>query len=100
MTRIDRRGFLGATGAGIGALALGACVPRPSPDYPPQSGVPFEGTGTFPSGVGSADPTPSAVLVWTRLHPQLDTGSGVEVAVEVARTFVVDRGSQRLRRDI
>lgn len=86
MGTIDRRRFLGAAGATAGAVALGACVPRPGPDYPPQSGVPFEGRVPFPSGVGSADPTEAAVLLWTRLHPDLDAGGGVEVALEVATT--------------
>lgn len=92
MGTIDRRTLFGLAGASVGAAALGACVPRPMPDYPSQSGVPFEGVGPYPSGVGSGDPTESAVLLWTRLHPMLDSGSGVEVEVEVARSprFGVD----------
>jgi alkaline phosphatase D len=86
---MDRRRLLttgAAMGAAMGAAALTGCVPRPTPAYPPQSGEPFEGEGTFPSGVGSADPTPAAVLVWTRVHPDLDRGDGVPVQVEVATT--------------
>ncbi len=86
MAAVDRRRFLGAAGATAGAAVLGACVPRPTPDYPLQSGVPFEGTGPYPSGVGSGDPTDSAVLLWTRANPSLDTGSGVQLDVEVSRT--------------
>lgn len=80
---MDRRTLL-TSAAGIGALALTGCAPRPTPNYPPQSGEPFEGTGPFPSGVGSADPTPSSVLVWTRVHPARDNGSGVPVMVEIS----------------
>lgn len=74
------------TGWAAGALALGglACSPRPTPTYPQQSGGPFEGEGPFPSGVGSADPTASAVLVWSRVHPERDSGTGVPVRVRVA----------------
>ena len=74
---IDRRRFLaGLTTAG-GVTLAAACTPRPSPAYPVQTGAPFEGVGPFPSGVGSADPTPSAVLLWTRAHPERDTGDGI-----------------------
>lgn len=80
---MDRRTLL-TSAAGIGALALTGCVPRPDPTYPPQSGEPFEGAGPFPGGVGSGDPTPTSVLLWTRVHPAMDSGSGVPVMVEVA----------------
>lgn len=83
---MDRRQLL-AAGAAMGAVALTGCAPRPTPNYPPQSGQPFEGTGIFPSGFGSADPTESAVLLWTRVHPALDAGSGVELEVELATTL-------------
>jgi alkaline phosphatase D len=81
---MDRRRFLTAAG-GTGALWVAtACAPTPSPDHPPQSGAPFEGEGTFPSGVGSGDPVPDGVLLWTRVHPDLDHGDGVDVAYTVA----------------
>lgn len=82
---MDRRRFLTAAG-GTGALwVAAACAPNPTPEYPPQSGV-FEGEGTFPSGVGSGDPVADGVLLWTRVHPELDRGSGVDVAYSVATT--------------
>ena len=86
---MQRRALL-TSAAGLGALALAGCVPRPSPEYPAQSGAPYEGVGTFPSGVGSGDPMPTAVLLWTRVHPSLDAGGGVVVGVEVASTPTFD----------
>jgi alkaline phosphatase D len=81
-----RRTFLTAAGGAGAALAASACAPGAAPVYPPQSGQPFEGVGTFPAGVGSGDPLPDSVLLWTRVHPELDTGSGVDVHFEVAAT--------------
>ena len=97
---MDRRTLLSTAAAGVGGMVLAGCVPRPEPDYPPQSGEPFEGVGRFPSGVGSADPTPTSVLLWTRVHPQLDDGTGVDVLVEAASspdfaTSVVWRATAR-----
>lgn len=82
---MERRTFLTAGAATAGGLLLGGCTP-PSPVYPPQSGVPFEGTGPFPSGIGSGDPLPDAVLLWTRVHPERDSGDGVPIGVDVATT--------------
>lgn len=83
---MDRRTLLTSAAAGVGGLVIAGCVPSPAPDYPPQSGEPFEGIGLFPSGLGSADPTPTSALLWTRVSPRLDEGSGVEIDVEVAST--------------
>ena len=87
-----RREFLGASGAAAGGAFLTACVPRPTPSYPGTTGVAFEGVGPFPSGVGSADPTPTSVLLWTRVHPGVDSGSGVDVEVELSRGPTFARG--------
>jgi len=80
---MERRTFLAAGAATAGGVLLGGCAP-PSPDYPDQSGVPYEGSGWFPSGIGSGDPLPDAVLLWTRVRPDRDSGSGVPVEVDVA----------------
>ncbi len=95
---MHRRNVLAAWAAGAISLGAAACAPRPTPTYPPQSGTAFEGVGPFPSGVGSADPTPTSVLLWTRVHPERDPGTGVPVRVRVATTpdlsehsVVVDR---------
>lgn len=81
-----RRQFLGATGVAAGGAVLTACAPRPTPDYPPLSGEPYEGIGAFPSGVGSADPTATSVLLWTRVHPSFDPGPGVDVEIDLSRS--------------
>ncbi|CAN5578630.1 alkaline phosphatase D family protein [soil metagenome] len=85
---MQRRQFLGASGAAAGGAFLTACVPRPTPTYPPVSGQQFEGTGPYPAGVGSADPTPTSVLLWTRVHPSVDSGAGVDVEVDLSRSPV------------
>ena len=87
---MDRRTFLTASAAGAGGLLLAGCSP-PAPSYPPQTGLAFEGTGPYPSGVGSGDPTPTSVLLWTRIHPERDGGTGVPVSVEVATTPTFSR---------
>lgn len=81
---VRRREVLGGAAAGLGAAFLAGCAPGPGPTYPDQSGQPFEGEGPFPSGVGSADPTTTSVLLWSRAHPERDRGSGIPVRVEVA----------------
>lgn len=78
----SRRHFLGASAALTTGALIAGCTPTPT--YPSQSELPFEGTGPFPSGVGSADPLPEAVLLWTRIHPTLRDGQPVRVEVEVA----------------
>lgn len=78
---MDRRNFLGAA-IGLGGLWATGCVP--SPTYPPQSGELFEGTGPFPAGIGSGDPTPTSVLLWTRAHPERDRGAGIILELEVS----------------
>lgn len=81
-----RREFLAAGGVGAAGMVLGGCTPGPAPNYPPQSGEWFEGIGPYPAGVGSGDPTADSVLLWTRAHPGLDLGDGVELEVELARS--------------
>lgn len=95
---VRRREVLGGAALGLGGVLLGACAPGPGAEPPEQSGLPFEGTGPFPSGVGSADPTPTSVLIWTRVHPERDSGAGVVVRYEVATSpafagTVVDEGT-------
>lgn len=83
---MERRTFLTAGAAVAGGGWLAACSP-PSPAYPPQSGQAFEGVGPYPGGVGSGDPLPDAVLLWSRVHPVHDTtGAGVPVEVDIATT--------------
>ncbi len=83
---VQRRTFLASLAATGAAAATAGCAPRPRPDYPAQSGEAFEGTGPYPAGVGSGDPTPTSVLLWTRVHPERDRGDGVPVRVQLATT--------------
>lgn len=87
-----RREVLSAAAAAGLAVATAACAPRP--DRPPGSGVPFEGVGPYPCGLLSADPTPEAVLLWTRVHPGTDSGGGVDVEVDVSRDPGFGAGSR------
>lgn len=91
---MERRTFL-ASLAATGGAALVGCSARPSPRYPAQSGIPFDTTGPFPCGILSADPTPTAVLLWTRVSPERDRGDGVDVRLEVAAS--PSFGTQTLR---
>ena len=47
---MDRRTLLSTAAAGVGGMVLAGCVPRPEPDYPPQSGERISNL----SGVGEA----------------------------------------------
>ncbi|MCX6524245.1 MAG: alkaline phosphatase D family protein [Actinobacteria bacterium] len=80
---MQRRAFLASVGIAGGVIAAG-CAPRPDPTYPIQTGELFEGIGPYPSGVGSGDPTPDSVLLWTRAHPERDTGQGLFLTTEVS----------------
>jgi alkaline phosphatase D len=62
------------------ALADGGCIARPNEFGP--------GTGAFRHGVASGDPTPDAVILWTRVTPPSASGE-VEVTYELStsRTF-------------
>jgi alkaline phosphatase D len=82
--RVERRHFLIGTTAAAGAAIAAGCAPRPTVTYPAQSGLAFEGVGPFPGGIGSGDPTPDSVLLWTRAHPERDRGAGIPIRVEVA----------------
>lgn len=81
---VERRRFLIGTTAAAGAVFAAGCAPRPGVIYPAQSELPFEGVGPYPGGIGSGDPTPDSVLLWTRAHPERDRGPGIPVRVEVA----------------
>ena len=97
-----RRTFL-ASVAGLGGAWATGCAP--TPEYPFQSGQPFEGEGPFPSGVGSADPTSGSVLLWTCAHPERDGGDGIDLSVDVATSpsfvagsIVAELGARARRR--
>ncbi|WP_192756265.1 PhoD-like phosphatase N-terminal domain-containing protein [Actinopolymorpha pittospori] len=71
---MSRRGFLGITGVGVGALAVGLPILIPSRA---EAGAP-RGEDLFSLGVASGDPLPTAVVIWTRLAPvPLDPAGGM-----------------------
>ena len=83
--RIERRSFLTAAGAGVGALALLA-----DPDAAitaartrvRRAGIPVARDGRFRHGVASGQPTQQGATLWTRLD-ELEVTSRLQV--EVAR---------------
>ena len=79
MTKITRRGLLGA--AATGTLSVAACA-TPTTTSSPDVGA-YEGNVEFLHGVASGDPLSDRVVIWTRVTPQ--TGSGpIPVAYEVS----------------
>lgn len=87
MTAIDRRRFVlgaGALGAGIAA----APVVRMLPATPAQASELHDpDLAPFFHGVASFDPTPTAVLLWTRVTPQSLRAAKVPVRLRIARTI-------------
>ncbi len=85
----DRRRFLqqaGLTAASAAALTLGAPRPAARAD---------EELAPFPWGVASGDPTPTNVVIWTRIDPAVGASPTVAwvVATDPALTDVVASGS-------
>ncbi|MCU1496463.1 MAG: hypothetical protein JWM47_416 [Acidimicrobiales bacterium] len=82
---VNRRVFLAMLGA-TGASA--ALAPR---WFPLRSTAAAAGSAptvdpAYPHGIASGDPRPDGTVIWTRVDPGADTGSGVEVTWEVAAT--------------
>ncbi|MFB6131356.1 MAG: alkaline phosphatase [Salinigranum sp.] len=75
-----RLALTGALASALGERSLAAAVPRSSltrSDAPSAAGAGRGNSGdvpsseeVFPQSVSSADPTPSGVLVWTRIDPE------------------------------
>ncbi|KCZ46241.1 alkaline phosphatase D family protein [Hyphomonas pacifica] len=70
MTKITRRGLLGA--AATGTLSLAACATTPV--SAPVKTEAYEGEIDFLHGVASGDPLADRVIVWTRVTPKSGTG--------------------------
>ena len=78
MTKITRRGLLGA--AATGTLTIAACTTAPA--AAPEKAEAYEGEVEFLHGVASGDPLTDRVIIWTRVTPK--SGSGpVQVKYEV-----------------
>ncbi len=72
MSKLTRRGLLGASG---GVLGLAACGNEPiiEPEtritVSPDDRTAYAGTINFIHGVASGDPLPDSVIIWTRVTP-------------------------------
>ena len=95
---LDRRRFLGLGAAGVATIAT---VRMGHAGAQVASGRPHGGSGPFTLGVASGDPTPSGVVLWTRLAPDPLNGGGMgdhpitvkwEVAEDESMRRVVARG--------
>lgn len=86
---MKRREFIRHSSVLAGTYAFGAL----SRVVSAQSAVPdetSENPGVFPQGVGSADPQPDAVLLWTRAVPADGATASLGLIVQLARTPTFD----------
>ena len=70
MTKITRRGLLGA--AATGTLSVAACA-TPATKVAPKAAA-YAGEVEFLHGVASGDPLSDRVIIWTRVTPKSGTG--------------------------
>jgi alkaline phosphatase D len=92
---IGRREFLKRSGAGGAGLLLarrGVSTLAPT--------VAAAGEGVFAHGVASGDPTPSSVVLWTRVTPRPDAAPGIAegLPVDVAYEIASDPNFSRVLR--
>lgn len=82
---LDRRSFLALLGAGGAAAAL-----RPTwfelPGAAASPGAVPAVDPAFPHGIAAGDPRVDGAVIWTRVDPGADGGSGVDVTWEVSDT--------------
>jgi alkaline phosphatase D len=79
----DRRAFLRGLLVSVAAGAVPACDDRDAPGDDELSTDPADRARVFPQGLASGDPSPSSVILWTRVEPPAG-GGPVEVDYEVA----------------
>jgi alkaline phosphatase D len=96
---LDRREFLGAAGAGAGALILGGVPVDPAlAGRARRRATPIARGGSFPQGIASGIPTHRGVTLWTRLNGfDRDRLLHVEVARDADFRNVVLRRKVRAR---
>ena len=83
MSKLTRRGLLGA--AATGAVSLAACAaPEQSNDTAASA---YDGDVSFDHGVASGDPMSDRVILWTRVTPKSGTGA-IPVKYTVSRDGV------------
>ena len=73
MSKLTRRGVLGASGGLLGLAACGQDVvsqPETRIQAGPDERPGFPGSVSFEHGVASGDPLPDSVILWTRVTPQ------------------------------
>lgn len=70
----SRRNFLRAAGSAV-AVTASAGISVADADTPENSSVTFN-ADPFSLGVASGDPLPTAVVIWTRLAPNIDEENG------------------------
>ncbi len=69
MSKITRRGVLGAGGGLIGLAACGTDTETPSITVSPDARPGYPGIVAFNHGVASGDPLSDRVILWTRVTP-------------------------------
>jgi phosphodiesterase/alkaline phosphatase D-like protein len=107
MSDLSRRRFLVLSSASTAGVACGGAKPPAADTAPDDDGwLPastaysaalddrYVPSAWFPCGVASGDPTPDAVVLWTRVHP--DLGEGVAVRVELTADAAVTTFRQPL----
>lgn len=81
-----RRDFLASSIAGAFILKAAPLSFAMMTSSEPGSGVGAESRAAFPQGVGSADPQPDRVMLWTRLDNEHAGGATSIVSVQVSPT--------------
>lgn len=110
MSKLTRRGLLGASGGllGLAACSEGGVVSKPegritvSPDERPG----YPGQASFDHGVASGDPLPDRVIMWTRVSPDPNLGTasipislGVFKDAEMTQPVAYSEGLAMANRD-
>ncbi|MEQ3745663.1 MAG: alkaline phosphatase D family protein [Henriciella sp.] len=109
MSKLTRRGLLGASGS---LLGLAACGKEALPEAETRVTVSaddrpgYPGTVTFDHGVASGDPLPDSVIIWTRVTPDsafpdesVPVSYGVFSDAEMTTPIAYGEGYARANRD-
>lgn len=78
-----RRNLLARSMVGCFLLKAGPLARAASGPFAAHPGDP-RARAAFPQGVGSADPQPDRILLWTRLHPSQASGASAVLLVQVS----------------
>ncbi len=81
---LSRRSLLGAiSAASVTAVTVTACAPAKDTTFQSAS---VNATGTFMHGIASGDPTPEAIIIWTRITPDDMNQPFIAVKWELSET--------------